>query len=45
MHMRVALEHHQLVDLDGPRTTYASKIVAFEIDQHYVLGAFLRMRE
>ena len=45
MHVRVALDRHQLVDFDRARHADAAEIVALEIDQHDVLGALLRMAD
>ncbi len=41
MHRRVGLDRHELVDLDGAAATDAAEVVALEVDQHDVLGAFL----
>ena len=41
--MRVLLERHQLFDLLGPEGDDAPDVVAGEVDEHHVLGAFLRM--
>ena len=43
VHVRIALDRHQFVDLDAARRADATEVVAFEIDQHHVLGAFLGM--
>ena len=45
MHVRVALHRHQFVDLDTARGADAAEVVAFQVDQHHVLGALLRMAD
>ena len=40
----VTLEHHELVDLHGTGLTQAPEIVAFEVNQHHMLGLLLRVR-
>ena len=42
-HVRVALEHHQLVDLLGAELHDPADVVAGEVDEHHVLGALLRV--
>ena len=37
--VRVALDKHQLVDLDGAEVADAADVVAAQVDQHDVLGA------
>ena len=44
-HVGVALDGHELVDFDAADGGDAADIVAAQIDQHDVLGAFLRVRE
>ena len=39
----VALERHQLVDVDGPEPGDPADVVAGEVDEHDVLGALLGM--
>ena len=42
-HVRVPLERHQLLDLLGAELHDAADVVAREVDEHHVLGAFLRV--
>ena len=44
-HVLVALDHHQLGDVDRADFSDAADIVAPEVDQHDVLGALLRIGE
>ncbi len=44
-HVRVALDHHQLVDAHRPGPAHRAQIVAREIDQHHVLRALFRIGE
>ena len=44
-HVRVALDGHQLVDLDAAVLAHAPEVVAAEVDQHHVLGALLLVGE
>ena len=41
VHVRVAFHRHQLVHLDAAGHAHAAEVVAFEVDQHHVFGAFL----
>ncbi len=41
--MAIAFDHELLADLDRARFGHAADIVATQIDQHHVLGAFLRV--
>ena len=43
MHVRVTFDRHEFVDLDRARHADAAQVVAFQIDQHDVLGALLGM--
>ena len=45
MDVRVAFQRHELVDLDAAGHANASEIVAFQIDQHDVLGALFGMAD
>ena len=45
MHVRVGLGDHVFVHRHAARLADASEIVALEVDQHDVLGAFLGMRD
>ena len=45
MHVRVTLDRHQLVHFDRARHADAAEIVALQVDQHDVLGAFLGMAD
>jgi hypothetical protein len=45
MHVRVALDGHQLIDFDRARHRDAAEVVAFQVDQHDVLGALFRMAD
>ena len=42
-HVAVALERHQLVDVDGAEAGHPTDVVAGEVDEHHVLGALLGM--
>ena len=42
--MRVALDRHQLGDLDAADLADAPQVVAAEVHQHHVLGALLLAR-
>ncbi|MNC85698.1 hypothetical protein D3C83_13090 [compost metagenome] len=42
-HVRIAFDHHLLGHVHGAGLRHAPDIVAPEIDQHDVLGAFLRV--
>ena len=44
-HVRVALEHHQLLDLLGAELHDATDVVATEINEHHMLGAFFFIRQ
>jgi hypothetical protein len=44
-HVRVRLDGHQLVDGDRAVLAHAPEVVAAEIDEHDVLGTFLRILE
>ena len=44
VHVGVGLDAHELVDAHRARRAHPPEIVALEIDQHHVLGAFLGMR-
>ena len=39
------LDDHQFVDLDAAGHADATEVVAFEVDQHHVLGALLGMTD
>ena len=41
----VALDRHEVDDLDGARRADAAEVVAAEVDEHEVLGALLRVGE
>ena len=41
VHVGVALDDHEFVDPHGPCLAHAAEVVALEVDQHHVLGAFL----
>src|SRR5690606_19888664 len=41
VHVRVALHGHQFVDLDAAGHAHSAQIVALQVDQHHVFGAFL----
>ena len=43
VHVRVTLNRHEFVDLHAARNADATQVVALQVDQHHVLGAFLRM--
>ncbi len=43
MHMCVGLGDHELIDDHRTRFAHPSQIIAFQIDEHDVLGALLRM--
>ena len=43
--MRVAFDDRVVGYLDGTRDADATEVVAGEVDEHQVLGAFLRVRE
>ena len=42
-HVRVPLQHHELLDLLGAELDDAADVVAREVDEHHVLGALLRV--
>ena len=44
-HLAVALDEELVGDLDGADLGHAADVVAAEIEQHQVLGAFLRVGE
>ena len=44
-HVRIALDEHQPLDLDRAVFANAAQVVATEIDEHDVLGAFLGIGE
>ena len=41
----VALDRHELDDLDGARRAHPAEVVAAEVDQHQVLGPLLGVGE
>ena len=41
----VALDAHEVDDLDGPPVAHATEVVAPEVDEHQVLGALLLVGE
>src|SRR3546814_7042226 len=43
VHMRIAFERHQLVDRDRSWHADAAEIVAFQVEQHDVLGTLLEV--
>ena len=43
--MAVALDLHAALDLDRARLAHAAEVVAAEVDEHHMLGAFLRVGE
>jgi hypothetical protein len=43
--VRVAFDGHQFVDLDAARRANATEVVALQVDEHHVFGAFLRMAD
>ena len=45
VHVGIALQRHHLVDFDAARFADPAEVVAFEIDQHHVLGTLLRIRK
>src|SRR5690606_15497808 len=45
VHVGVAFHAHQFVDLDAAGYAHAAQIVALQVDQHHVFGAFLGMAE
>ena len=40
-HVRVGLDGHERLDLDGAVLAHAAEVVAAEVDEHHVLGALL----
>src|SRR3990172_3619087 len=45
MHMRIAFNPHEFIDLDAAWDADAAQIIAFEIDQHDMFGALLGVRQ
>ena len=45
VHVRVAFDRHQFVDFDAAGHADAAEVVAFEVDQHHVFGALLRIAD
>ena len=43
--MAVALDHHQILDFDGPVVANAPEVVAAEIDKHDMFRALLLVSE
>ena len=43
--VRVGLDGHERLDLDGAVLAHAPEVVAAEVDEHDVLGALLLVRE
>ena len=43
MDMRVTFDHHQLINFNGSTLTNPTQVVAFQVDQHDVLGPLLGM--
>ena len=44
-HVRVGLDGHERLDLDGAVLAHAPEVVAAEVDEHHVLGALLLVGE
>ena len=44
-HVRVGLDGHERLDLDGAVLADAPEVVAAEVDEHHVLGALLLVRQ
>ncbi len=43
--VRVPLDEHQPVHLDGPKLAHSAHVVAAQVHQHHVLGALLLVVE
>ena len=43
--VRVGLDGHERLDLDGAVLAHAAEVVAAEVDEHHVLGALLLVGE
>ena len=42
-HVGVALDHHQVLDFDAAGLANPAEVVASEVNEHHVLGPFLRV--